>query len=242
MGRLDDKIAIITGAARGQGACEAALFAAEGATVYATDVIEPGAALAEGVTFLDHDVANEAAWSAVVDAVIAAHGRIDVLVNNAGIFRDGRLTETSLADYQQVIAVNQVGVFLGMKAVAPHMRAAGCGSIVNVSSLAGMEGTVGAFAYGASKWAVRGMSKNAAQELGRYGIRVNSVHPGFIDTEMMAQTPAVTSGKLDRVLRTVPLGRAGTAGEVANLVVFLASDESAYCTNGEFVVDGGLHR
>jgi len=242
MGRLDDKVTIITGAARGQGACEAALFAAEGAIVYATDVIEPTETPADGVTFLHHDVANEEAWAAVVDAVMAAHGRVDVLVNNAGIFRDGRLAETTLADYQRVIAVNQVGVFLGMKAVASHMRAAGRGSIVNVSSLAGMEGTVGAFAYGASKWAVRGMSKNAAQELGRYGVRVNSVHPGFIETEMMAQTPAVTAGKLDKVLRTVPLGRAGTVTEVANLVLFLASDESAYCTNGEFVVDGGLHR
>ncbi|MEQ8232796.1 MAG: SDR family oxidoreductase [Gammaproteobacteria bacterium] len=242
MGRLEAKVAIITGAARGQGAAEAALFAAEGAVVYATDVIEPQGALPAGVTFLRHDVASEADWQEIVAAAMSAHGRIDVLVNNAGIFREGRLLETTLEDYQRVVAVNQVGVFLGMKAVAQPMRAAGRGSIVNVSSLAGMEGTVGAFAYGASKWAVRGMSKNAAQELGRFGVRVNSVHPGFIETDMMQQTPAVTSGKLERVLRQVPLARAGTVDEVANLVLFLASDESAYCTNGEFVVDGGLHR
>ena len=245
MGRLDGKVALITGGARGQGADEARLFRAEGAAVVITDLLaQEGNALAAecGATFLEHDVSNAASWRAVVDAVIKQHGRIDVLVNNAGIFRIGRMLDTRLEEYERIIAVNQTGVFLGMQTVAPHMCEAKRGSIVNISSLAGMEGTSGSFAYTASKWAVRGMSKSAAQELGRFGIRVNSVHPGFIDTEMMHQTQAVVSGKLDKALRLVPLGRVAEPGEVARLVLFLASDDSSYCTGAEFLVDGGLHR
>ena len=245
MGRLTGKVALITGGARGQGAVDAELFVREGAQVIITDVLaEAGqaTAAATGARFQVQDVASEASWAAVVADIMATHGRLDILVNNAGIFVGGRLVDTTLADYERVLAVNQRGVFLGMKAVAPHMCEAKRGSIVNISSLAGMEGTAGAFAYTASKWAVRGMSKAAAQELGRFGVRVNSVHPGFIDTDMMHQTPAVQSGKLDRALRMVPLGRTAESIEVANLVLFLASDESSYCTNGEFTVDGGLHR
>ena len=180
--------------------------------------------------------------SHAVGAAMAAHAHIVVRVNNAGIFNIARMTETKLEDYEQIIAVNQTGVFLGMKAVASHMCATGRGSIINISSLAGMEGSAAAFAYGASKWAVRGMTKYAAQELGRHGVRVNSVHPGFIETDMMQQTPAAVAGKLDRAKRLIPLGRTAEPEEVANLVLFLASDESAYCTNSEFVIDGGLHR
>jgi len=243
--RLRDKVVLITGAARGQGAAEARLFRDEGAIVYLTDVLaDEGRALARdiGATFMTHDVSDAGQWMEIVGAIVRAHARVDVLVNNAGIFRLGRMLDTSLADYERVIAVNQTGVFLGMQAVAPAMCEAGRGSIVNISSLAGMEGTTGAFAYATSKWAVRGMTKIAAQELGRFGVRVNSVHPGFIDTAMMRETPAVVAGKLDRVTRTIPLMRTGSAEEVANLVLFLASDESSYCTNSEFVVDGGLHR
>ncbi len=245
MARLSDKVALITGGARGQGADEARLFRAEGAEVFITDVLDAeGQAVATeiGATFMHHDVSSETRWKEVVDAVLKAHGRIDVLVNNAGIFKSGRLLECTLEDYNRVIDVNQKGVFLGMRAVAPAMCEAKRGAIVNISSLAGIEGIAGAFAYGASKWAVRGMSKSAAQELGRFGVRVNSVHPGFIDTEMMHQTPAAVAGKLDKVYRMVPLGRAAEAMEVARLVLFLASDESGYCTGSEFLIDGGLHR
>lgn len=245
MKRLEGKVALITGGAKGQGAVEAKLFAQQGATVFVTDVLdEAGAAIASatGATYLHQDVTDEARWGEVVSSVLAAAGRLDVLVNNAGIFHAARLVDTELAAFERIVAVNQTGVFLGMKAVAAPMCEAGRGSIVNISSLAGMEGSPGAFAYGASKWAVRGMTKAAAQELGRYGVRVNSVHPGFIDTDMMHETPALTSGKFDKVKRMIPLGRPAEAEEVARLVLFLASDESSYCTNSEFVVDGGLHR
>jgi 3alpha(or 20beta)-hydroxysteroid dehydrogenase len=243
MTRLQDKVVLITGAARGQGAAEARLCAREGATVFATDVLDGGALAAEpGITFVRHDIASAADWQRVVAQVLDAHGRIDGLVNNAGIFRPGRLLETSLEEYRQVTEVNQTGVFLGMQAVAPHMCEAGQGAIVNISSVGGLEGAAAAFAYGTSKWAVRGMTHYAAQELGRFGVRVNSVHPGFIETDMMHETPAATSGKLERILRQVPLKRAGTVEEVAELVTFLLSDASSYCTGGEFVVDGGIHR
>lgn len=245
MARLTGKVALITGGARGQGADEARLFCAEGARVYITDVLEEAGnkvAAETGATFMHHDVTNEARWEEVVNTICDSHGALDVLVNNAGIFKLGRLMDTSVEDFERILSVNQTGVFLGMKAVAPAMCEAGRGSIVNISSLAGLEGAAGAFAYGASKWAVRGMSKTAAQELGRFGVRVNSVHPGFIDTEMMQQTQAVVSGKLEKALRFVPLGRTATAEEVAQVVLFLASDESSYCTGGEFTVDGGLHR
>lgn len=246
MGRLKDKIAVITGAAKGQGAVEARLFAEHGATVVMTDVMaSEGHALAKelGQEFHEHDVSNAAQWQEVVDKTIEKYGRIDVLVNNAGIFQSARMLETELADYERIIAVNQTGVFLGMQVTGKVMCEAGGGSIVNISSLAGMEGAPGAFAYSTSKWAVRGMTKIAAQELGRFGVRVNSVHPGFIDTDMLQQTPAATAGKMDKVVkRSVPLGRTARSEEVANVVLFLASDESSYCTSGEFTVDGGLHK
>jgi 3alpha(or 20beta)-hydroxysteroid dehydrogenase len=245
MGRLQGKVALITGGARGQGADEARLFIAEGATVYITDVLEEQGektATALGARFMAQDVTSAARWTEIVSAIVAEHGRIDVLVNNAGVFKVARLLDTSEEDYDRIIAINQKGVFLGMQAVAPTMCDAGSGAIVNISSLAGLEGAPGAFAYGASKWAVRGMSRTAAQELGRFGVRVNSVHPGFIDTEMMSQTPAVVSGKMEKVMRLIPLGRTAEAEEVAKLVLFLSCDESSYCTGSEFTVDGGLHR
>ncbi|MGE0485954.1 MAG: SDR family NAD(P)-dependent oxidoreductase [Gammaproteobacteria bacterium] len=243
MGRLQDKVILITGAARGQGAAEARLCAREGATVYATDVLDGGELANEpGVNVVRHDVASADDWARVVAAVMAAHGRIDGLVNNAGIFRASRMLDTSLEEYRKVTEVNQTGVFLGMHTVAPHMCEAGRGAIVNISSVGGLEGAAAAFAYGTSKWAVRGMTHYAAQELGRFGVRVNSVHPGFIDTDMMHETPAATAGKLERILRQVPLKRAGTVDEVAELVLFLLADASSYCNGGEFVVDGGIHR
>ena len=241
MGRLDNKVCLITGAARGQGAEEARMFAAEGARVWLTDVLSAeGEAVAKeiGGQYRHLDVRSESDWESLVAEMIAADGRVDVLINNAGIFRQGRHFEISLEEFNAVMEVNCTGVFLGMKAVALPMRKAGAGSIVNISSLAGIDAAAGAFAYGASKWAVRGMTKTAAVELARRGIRVNSIHPGLIETDMMQQLPGVTDPA--RMTRRIPLGRSAQASEVANLALYLASDESSYSTGSEFVVDGGL--
>ena len=243
MGKLDGRVALITGGARGQGAAEAALFAAEGATVFLTDVLDEEGettAAACGGVYLHHDVTSESRWEDVVQAILKDHGRLDILVNNAGIFKLGSVVTTTLEDYRQVIEINQVGVFLGMRAVAKPMIERGSGAIVNISSIAGMQGSPGAIAYGASKWAVRGMTKSAATELGRYGIRVNSIHPGIIETPMLHQIPAFESGNADRWLRRIPAGRVADAHEVAKLALFLASDESSYSSGAEFVIDGGM--
>ena len=240
MGRLDGKVALITGGARGQGAAEGRLFASEGATVYLTDVLHDlgaSAAAEMGATFLRHDVTSEEEWAGVVARVLDEQGRVDVLVNNAGIFRTVRLKDTTRELWDQVMAVNATGVFLGMRAVAEAMTAQRSGSIVNISSIAGMRGAGGAFAYGASKWAVRGMTKGAAQELARHNVRVNSVHPGLIETEMIEE---FGPGWKEKLLPRVPIGRVATADDVAKLVLFLASDDSAYSTGQEFVVDGGI--
>jgi 3alpha(or 20beta)-hydroxysteroid dehydrogenase len=174
-----------------------------------------------------------------VAAIVAARGRLDVLVNNAGIFSYARMIETSVDDFTRLFDVNQLGVFLGMRSVAPTMIEAGTGSIVNISSVAGMVGMPNGIGYAASKWAVRGMTKAAALELGRYGVRVNSVHPGIIDTELLYQNPVMRREDMSPVLRTVPLRRMAEPSEVASLTLFLASDEASYCTGAEFVVDGG---
>ena len=243
MGRLEGKTALITGGARGQGAAEARLFAEEGANVVLTDVLdEDGERTADaiGADYLHHDVTSEAEWASVVSRAVELHGGLDVLVNNAGIYGPSFLIECELDEFRRVIEVNQVGVFLGMREVAPAMIERGGGSIVNISSVAGMRAGASGFAYGASKWAVRGMTKSAAVTLGRHGIRVNSIHPGVIDTPMLGDTrmddPAVLQGLVERV----PLGRIGQPEEVAKLALFLASDESSYSTGSEFVVDGGL--
>ena len=241
MGRLDDRVCLITGGARGQGAAEAELFAAEGATVWVSDVLDAdGQAVAAkiGGQYRHHDVRDESAWARLIDEIIDTNGCIDVLVNNAGIFRTGRLFEIEPSDFQEVMDVNCLGVFLGMRAVAPRMREAGRGAIVNISSVAGLNASAGAFAYGTSKWAVRGMTKTAAVELGRRGVRVNSIHPGLIETEMLHQVPGYADS--DRMVKRVPLGRVAEAREVANLALYLASDDSSYSTGMEFVVDGGV--
>ncbi len=241
MGRLDGKVCLVTGAARGQGACEARLFAQEGAKVWLTDVLDDdGEAVAAdiGGTYRHLDVTDEHAWREVVDELVRSHGRIDVLVNNAGIYSVGRHFEIDVDDFSRVMDVNCLGVFLGMRAVSPLMREAGSGSIVNVSSIAGIVGGTNAFAYFTSKWAVRGMTKAAAVENARRNVRVNSIHPGVIETDMLQDVPG--NDDAARMVRGVPLGRMAQPEEVARLALFLASDESSYCTGSEFVVDGGM--
>jgi len=242
---LQDKVVLITGGARGQGAVEGALFADEGATVVLTDVLDDQGektAAEIGCEYQHHDVADEAQWQSIVNGVVERHGKIDVLVNNAGIFTTDRLATTELDAFNRMLSINAGGVFLGMKTVAPTMIKQGSGSIVNISSIAGLMGTPASFSYGASKWAVTGMTKSASKDLGRHGIRVNSVHPGYIDTAMLHQAHDFDeeSDRTKRMLRAVPLGRVAEPDEVARVVLFLASDASSYCTGQEFTVDGGL--
>lgn len=245
MGRLDDKVALITGAARGMGAAHARRFVAEGARVILTDVrTDLGAELARELgaeaLFVPHDVASRAQWQHVMAEGIARFGSITVLVNNAGILGPtARTAELEETDYLRVCAVNQHAVFLGMQAVIPSMLDAGGGSIVNISSISGMVANYGApsVAYVGSKFAVRGMTKAAAMEYGRHGIRVNSVHPGFILTPMMVEG---TDEKGGDAVSIIPLGRIADPDEVSSLVLFLASDEASYITGAEYVIDAGL--
>src|SRR4051812_36458095 len=241
MPRLHNKIIIITGGARGQGAAEARLFVREGARVVITDVLEDqGAQLArelgqDNASFVRHDVSSETDWQKALDAA-AALGGLHGLINNAGIYQPATLMETDAALFERHMRVNQLGVFLGMKAVVPLMERSGGGAIVNLSSVAGLRGSPGAIAYSATKWAVRGMTKAAALDLAPRKIRVNSVHPGPIDTEMLSvRTPEQNAARLQQV----PMKRRGTAEEVANLVLFLLSDESGYITGAEVAIDGG---
>ena len=243
--RLQGKVALITGGARGQGAAEARLFAAEGAKVVVGDVLDDlGKELAsdvgDSVRYVHHDVTSEEDWAGAVAAAVDDFGRLDVLVNNAGIFRVMPIGLSSLDDFMQVVTINQVGVFLGMKAATPALVDAGGGSIVNISSIAGLQGSPATVAYTASKWAVRGMTKVAALELAPFNIRVNSIHPGIIDTPMLEEFAAFGPDVLDRIRERIPLGRLASADDVARLALFLASDDSAYSTGSEFIVDGGL--
>ncbi len=244
-GRLQGKVALVTGAARGQGEAEARLFVREGASVVVADVLDAeGEAVAKDLgaaaCYVHLDVTSESDWEAAVAAAVAKFANLDVLVNNAGIVAMAMLADTTLADYRRVIDVNQIGVFLGMRSVIAAMTAAGGGSIVNISSIDGLAGMAGMTSYVASKFAVRGMTKTAALELGPRGIRVNSVHPGLIETPMLHTGAADIDAGLAQVAKRFPVGRIGTADEVAHVSLFLASDESSYCTGTEFVVDGGL--
>lgn len=239
--RLADKIAIVTGGAHGQGAATARRFVQEGAQVVVADIDdEAGAALAEelgpAAVYQHLDVGSEDDWSDAVREV-SALGRVNVLVNNAGVLSFSTINDIELSDYERVIRVNQTGPMLGMRAVIPRMSEGG-GSIINVSSVEGLAGMSGLVAYTASKFAVRGMSKVAAVELGNRNIRVNSVHPGAVDTGMVSQAVGEPT-PLDQVGKRVALGRVAEPGEIAELAVFLAADESSYCTGAEFVVDGG---
>ena len=247
MGRLDGKVALVTGAARGQGAAEARLFAAEGAKVVVTDVLDEDGALvakdlgADRAVFVHHDVTEPEAWTVAVASALDAFGRLDVLVNNAGVFRYTPLATTPVEDFDEIIRINQRSVFLGMQAVIPAMTAAGGGSIVNVSSIAGLRGSPGTAAYSASKWAVRGLTKVAALELASLRIRVNSIHPGIIDTPMLNDLLFTGEAAARQAIGArIPMGEVATAEQVARMALFLASDESDHSTGAEFVVDGGL--
>lgn len=240
---LTGKVALISGGARGQGEAEARLFAGLGAEVLIGDVLESegravAASIGDKARFCALDVTSRAAWSAAIEQGVQAFGKIDVLVNNAGITRIGMIESMSEEDYMQVIRVNQLGCFLGMQAVIPAMRAAGGGSIINISSMSGMTGMAAVSAYVASKWAIRGMTKSAALELGPDHIRVNSVHPGAIDTAMI-NAPEFDDVDKDAMVAGLPVPRLGKAIDVAQTVAFLASDASSYCSGSEYVVDGG---
>jgi 3alpha(or 20beta)-hydroxysteroid dehydrogenase len=241
MGRLEGRVALITGAAspRGQGAAEGRLFVAEGAAVVLADVSDEegsatAASIGERAAYRHLDVTSEVDWALVVSETLERHGRLDILVNNAGIWLGKGLIETTPDDYRRVVEINQVGAFLGLRAVVPAMKAAGSGSIVNISSLAGLRGTNMPLAYAATKWAVRGMSRAAAAELAPFGIRVNAVFPGYVDTGM------IDAGH-EEIAQRVPLGRRlATPEEIAETVLFLASDDARYVTGAELVVDGAV--
>jgi len=242
MSELANRVALITGGARGQGAAEAQLFAEAGATVVVADVRDEQGEQTAGQVgghYLHLDVSSEEHWGSVVADVVDRWGRIDVLVNNAGIYRPKQLLSTSTELWNQTVAINQTGVFLGMRTVGEAMVEAGVGgSIINISSVAGLDGVFGTTAYGATKWAVTGMTKVAAKELGKHNIRVNSIHPGVIVTDM---TSDMVEGREERLIRQQPLPRLGTPDDIANMALFLASDRSSYCTGQAFTVDGGMH-
>ncbi len=234
--RLQGKVALITGAASGIGHAVAELFAREGATVIASDIIPPVEAYSDGIEAATLDVTREDDWARTVAAIVAKHGRLDVLINNAGIIAYEPLHELDMANWQKMIAVDQTGVFLGMREAVRAMRGQKSGSIVNISSIWGNAGVSGAHAYQAAKGAVRNMSKNAALTYVGDGIRVNSVHPGFIHTPLTdAQAQALNTV----VIGSTPMQRGGTPLEVAYGCLFLASDEVSFVTGTELVIDGG---
>jgi 3alpha(or 20beta)-hydroxysteroid dehydrogenase len=244
MARLKDKVALITGGARGMGAATARLFVAEGAKVLITDVLDQeGEKLArdlgDAALFMRHDVSDESSWNAVVAKAESAFGGIDVLVNNAGILLFKSIAQTSKSDYERVLGVNLIGTFLGVKIVGEHMATRGHGSIVNISSVDGMKGGNSLAAYSSSKWGVRGLTRVAAMEYGHRGVRVNSVHPGGINTVMSNPTAAARTD-IDKQYSNIPMQRIAEPEEVAKVSLFLASDDASYVCGAEIAVDGGM--
>ncbi|MBI51474.1 MAG: cyclopentanol dehydrogenase [Dehalococcoidia bacterium] len=246
MGRLLGKVALISGGARGQGAEEARLFIQEGAKVVFTDILDEEGKKIEAelnelggeARYMHLDVTDESQWDLVVSKIVEIYGKIDILVNNAGILIEKGVEETSEEEWDRIQNVNSKGVFLGIKSVLPPMKNAGSGSIVNISSVAGLIGSAYA-AYGASKGAVRLLTKSTAVQYGPAGIRCNSVHPGIIETDMtenMLSDPEIAEQRL----QNTPLGTFAVASDVAYAVLYLASDESRYVTGSELVIDGGL--
>jgi 3alpha(or 20beta)-hydroxysteroid dehydrogenase len=237
MGRVAGRVALISGGARGMGAEHARALAAEGASVVIGDLLDDeGAALAADIgdpaVFTHLDVTDESSWTGAVETAVDRFGSLSVLVNNAGIVNGNLIDQYEVAQWRAILDVNLTGTFLGIRAAVPAMKAAGGGSIINISSVEGFRGSPGLHGYTATKFAVRGLTKSAALELAPHGIRVNSVHPGFIRTPMTAGIP--------EDFLTIPLGRGADPAEVSAMVLFLAGDESSYCTGSEFVVDGGL--
>jgi 3alpha(or 20beta)-hydroxysteroid dehydrogenase len=245
MGRLDGKVALITGGARGMGKSHVRHFVAEGARVVFGDVLDDkGEYVAAGLgeqscRYTHHDVTSEDDWAAAVALAVDTFGRLDVLVNNAGVLTFAPIADMPLADFRRVLEVNAVGCWLGMKAVIGPMTESGGGSIVNISSIEGFTGAEGLSAYSASKFAIRGMTKVAARELARFGIRVNSVHPGGVLTRMIVDSAgARTDG--EAFIKAMPLARFAEPVEISRLVAYLASDDSSYSTGSEFIADGGI--
>lgn len=241
MERLSGKVAIITGGARGMGESHVRRFVEEGAKVVFTDINEEvgeklASELGDNTLFVKHDVTDEAGWQEVIEKAEVAFGPVNVLVNNAGISMSKSIFDMSVEDYKKIIDINQVSVFLGIKAVLPSMQKAEGGSIVNISSMNGIVG--GAVGYTDSKFAVRGMTKAAALQVGHLGIRVNSVHPGVIETPMVTEGDAVE--QIKEFAKQIPMRRMAQSEEVTNMVLFLASSESSYSTGSEFIIDGGL--
>lgn len=243
MGRLQGKVAIVTGGARGMGAATSRLFAKEGAAVVIADILaEEGEALArelgEKALFVRLDVRNEDEWKQVVDAALSRFGRIDVLVNNAAVVHFCDIENMAKEDLERVLGINVIGTLLGIKTIAPAMKQQGKGSIINISSIDGLRGCNGLSAYTASKWAVRGLTKSAALEFGPFGVRVNSIHPGGVDT-VMGNPAGRPDAELNKDYTAVPLQRIGKPEEIANASLFLASDEASYVAGAELSVDGG---
>ena len=240
---LTGKVALVTGAARGIGRAIADAFLAAGVQhVVCVDILEDVLAdieQSERLSTVVLDVTDEAGWASVVGASLMRHGRIDVLVNNAGILGYGTITDTDPDDFRRVLDVNVTGVFLGMRAVAPHMKAQGRGAIVNTSSCSGLVPSNFIGAYAASKFAVRGLTRSAALELGLHGIRVNSIHPGGVNTPM-TNPMGESEQELSKRMQRVPIQRYAKPVEIAKGVVFLASDAASYCMGTELLIDGGM--
>ncbi len=237
MGRLDGQVALVTGGARGMGTAHATALHREGAEVVVADILDDDgrqlvAELGTHASYVHLDVTDPEQWAAAVDSALEAFGGLHVLVNNAGIATTGRIEDFPSSAWAKTLDINLTGTFLGIRAVVPTLTAQGHGSIINVSSVEGLRGSAGLHAYVASKFAVRGLTKSVAVEIGGSGVRVNSVHPGFITTPM---TAGMTASQLQ-----IPLNRAAAPEEVSHLIVYLASEETAYITGAEFVIDGGL--